>query len=207
MRSVNKPTERQLVNFLGGFGYLTVAFEWLFLLLAFLLRFYDTSFGKIVFPRQQAEIQPQPDIVGISGASSEPDFVTVFLVTAIAVVALGFIFYLVVFRYTKAISDTGARVVRSTAKRAVPIIAHKPTKELSSKRRMVLSRRVMFWTKVILALTPAMLLPIILRDEYRGVSEQTAIALQGLFALIALLVFLVQTWLIRRWHVRANQTN
>lgn len=190
------------VKILSGFGFIVLTLEWMLLLFAGLMRFIDTGLGKtILLPSESAP--PDPVIVEVSVA--KPDFVTTFLVTALALATILLVIYVVFVRYTRTVRTTGTKVVREATKKTLPIIARKPVQKLPAKRRRVLTRRVTYWVKLALAIIPVVLLPVILLDDHRGMAEQFAIFLQVTLGLVALSTFTLQTWLAWRWHVRQEE--
>lgn len=191
---------------LGGTGYVIVTFEWLAVMAAWLPNFPDSKLGKLIFPKQITQPTPVP-VQSAGGVAVGPDFVTTFLVTCIAILVVGIVLYVVIVRYTSAINRTGSRVAHTAVKKAGPIIARKPMEELTSKKRTILSRRILFWSKIILIIIPLALLPIVLKDGERGLVEQFAVFMQVVLALIAACSFFAQAVLINHWHVHTDSVN
>lgn len=202
MTAQNKRSHRAL-GFLGGLAFTTLALEWLLLLFAVLVRFMNSGLGSIVFPKHEVQPTARPIVTTGSG----PDFVTAFLATAIGLGVLAFAVYLLTVRYPRAAREAGTKVVRETAKKAIPVIARKPIAKLPIKRRRLLTKRVTYWVKIVLSFVPVLLLPIALHDEYRGIAEQFAIVAQAILGLVVIVLFSAQTWLSSVWHVRQEEVN
>lgn len=189
---------RKNLGVIAGIGFFAIAGQWLLLLAVILVRFIDTDLGKVLFPRTE----PAPDPIQIIDAQTAgPDFVTVFLATAVGIALVGFVIYFVAVRYTRAVKQTGEQVVREVTKKAVPIVAGKKFEQIPKKRRTRLTRRVVFWTEVCFALVPIVTLPIVLHDENRGITELFAIGVNAVLALIALLAFSLRALLQHKWHM------
>lgn len=190
-----------IIKTLGGIGYVSIVFQWLQVGVAWLPGFFDSKLGKIIFP--QSHTAPSP-VTHAGTGGTNPDFVTTFLVTALAVAALGFVTYVVVVRYTRAIRKTGSQVTHVVAKKATRIVTHKPLEQLPPRKRTLLTRRLLFWTKIAFALVPLLVLPLVLHDGERGVIEQLALFIQAVLATIAVLSFFVQAVFAARWHERVD---
>lgn len=190
-----------IIKTLGGIGYVSIVFQWLQIAIAWLPGFLDSKLGKIILPQSHTTPSPVTQ-TGAGGAS--PDFVTTFLATALAIVALGFVTYVVAVRYTRAIRKTGSEVTHVVAKKATRIVARKPLEQIPARKRTLLTRRLLFWTKIAFAMLPLALLPFVLHHGERGVIEQLALFLQAVLAAIAVLSFFVQAILAARWHERVD---
>jgi hypothetical protein len=199
---MNAKLRLRTLTVLSGIGYIAVAFQWMAVTVAGLPGLFDSRLGRIIFPQQtvQPELVISPD--STQGAAVGHDFVTTFLLTGLALVVIALVTYVVVIRYTAAINKTSSKVVHAIAKKAAPVIAHKPLKKISPPKLTILNRRLLFWTKVIFAVVPLAILPIVLHDGERGVVEQLAIFLQALLALVAVVSFVAQAVFTKRWHAR-----
>ncbi len=204
MRASFKPS---IIKVLGSIGYVAIVFQWLQIGIVWLPRFIDSKLGRIIFPQSHTTVPPTNPPVSASGAAAGPDFVTTFLVSAVALIVVGYVAYVVIIRYTRAINKSGSQVTHAIAKTAIHIIAHKPLEQLSQKKRIVLSRRLLFWTKVTFALLPLALLPLALHAGMRGIVEQLALFVQAVLATIAVGSFFIQALLAVRWHERADDIN
>lgn len=208
MSSVSRRFRSGILAVLGGVGYIAVAFQWFAVMIAWLPGFLDSRLGKIIFPKEGIQPEHATPALSPNGATtSDPDFVTTFLVTGLALALIALVVYVVIFRYTKAISKAGSQIVHTIAKRAAPAVARKPLEKISPRKRTVLNRRLLFWTKVIFTIVPFVLLPFVLHDGERGVIEQLAIFIQAVLAIVAVSSFLVQAMLIDRWHMRIDEIN
>ncbi len=188
------------IKVLGGIGYISILFQWLQIGVAWLPGLFDSRLGKAIFPQSHTALRSSQPIT-VSGVSAVgPDFVTTFLVTALALVLIGFVMYVVFIRYTKAVSKTSSQVTHVVAKRVVHIIARKPLDQVPAKKRAILNRRFLFWTKLVFAVLPFALLPVALHDGQRGIVEQLAIFAQAILATVAVLSFFAQAVLAARWH-------
>jgi hypothetical protein len=195
----------RILTTLGGIGYLAAAFQWLAVLAVSLPNLIDSKLGHIILPERSTQSDPVPVIASHSGTG--PDFVTTFLATGLAIAFIALIAYVVVFRYTRAINTTSSRVVHRVAKKAVPIIARRPLAEIPLRQRTILNRRLLFWAKILFAILPLIVLPLVLYDGSRGEAEQLALFVQALLALLATLGFVVQAILTNRWHVKTDNVN
>ena len=194
---------RNIVKILGGIGYVAIVAQWLLVADLWLPRFLNSGLGKLVFPQSHTELNvPHPAVS--AGASSGPDFVTIFLVLCLAVASIGLVIYMVTVRYTRAISHTGSQITHAVAKRALRTIAHKPLAEMPVRKRAVLSRRLLFWTKVVLTLVPLALLALVLSGGTREIVALLALLVQTVLATAAVLTFLVQSLLASHWHERLD---
>ncbi len=191
------------VKTLGGIGYVAIVFQWFQIGIAWLPGFFDSRLGKIIFP--QSHTTPKTVTTPPVGSSvASPDFVTTFLITALALALIGIVAYVVIVRYTKAISKTGSQVTHVVAKKAAHIIVRKPLEQVSARRRVLLNRRALFWTKLAFGILPLALLPVALRGGDRGIIEQFAIFIQTVLATIAVVSFSAQAILAARWHERVD---
>ena len=191
------------IKTLGGIGYIAIVFQWLQVVIAWLPGFIDSGLGKIIFPQPHAT----PKTIAIpaaGGPAASPDFVTTFLITALALALAGLAAYVVIVRYTKAIRKTGSQITHIVAQKATHIIVHKPLKQVSARKRTLLNRRVLFWTKLAFGILPLALLPAVLHGGSHGIIEQLALFVQAVFATIAVVSFSVQAALAARWHERVD---
>jgi len=195
----------RLIKLLGSVGYVAIALQWLLVLMAWLPKFAKSGIGKTIFPQSSAPAPLQQSPVSTSTAG--PDFVTVFLVTCMAFVVIGAVMYVVFVRYTRAVSNAGSKTVHEFVKRSVPLVAHRPIEKLPAKKRIVLTRRMLFWTKVVAALIPTAILPIALHDGSRGIAEWLALCIQTLLATCAVIAFFAQALLVQKWHTQTDQVN
>jgi hypothetical protein len=84
--------------------------------------------------------------------------------------------------------------------RVVPVVAHKPVEKIPVRKRKLLTERVLFWVKMILALTPLGVV-FIARINQNNVETQIIILGFAFLSVVALMCFVCQTWLLRRWRI------
>ena len=204
---MSKKLQRGVIKILGAIGYVSIVLQWLQLGLVWLPGFFGSRLGRAIFPQTHTAPHPSQPLSLGGNPTVSPDFVTNFLLTALALVAVGFVVYIVVVRYTRTINNTSSRVAHVVAEKAVHIVAHKPLEQIPARKRTILTRRLLFWTKLVFAVFPFVLLPIAIHHGERGIVEQLAIFVQAVLATIATTSFFVQAMLAARWHEHTNNIN
>ncbi|QQS69282.1 hypothetical protein IPP75_05185 [Candidatus Saccharibacteria bacterium] len=192
-----KKVHNSILKILGGTGYFTVFMEWFWLLALYLPGFFDSELGKTIFPKNVPveELRPVTTV-----AAQEPSILLLIGTILLAAVIIGAVFYVVFAKYIPAAAKVTNKVVHVAAERAVPVVAHKPVEKIPARKRKLLTERVLFWVKMILALTPLGIV-FIARINQNNVETQIIILGFAFLSVAALMCFVCQTWLLRRWRI------
>ncbi|MFZ1248952.1 MAG: hypothetical protein WAQ24_01380 [Candidatus Saccharimonadales bacterium] len=192
-----KTYQRLALNFLGGLGYLLMTLEWLCLLAYGLPRFFDSAFGKILFPKTVQTTAPVPSTTA-SALPVSPLMNVLAVVIAVAVVLL--VLYLIFMKYIPAVAKTGSKAVVAVAEHTAPIISHKKIEHLPPKKRRQLTQRIVLWLKVGLAAMP----PLVLMQLERGNTSfglQFLLVFVGAMSIAVILLVISQAYLQQRWSI------
>jgi len=192
-----KKVHNSILKILGGTGYFTVFMEWFWLLALYLPGFFDSELGKTIFPKNVPIEEPRPVT---TVAAQEPSILLLIGTILLAAVIIGAVFYVVFAKYIPAAAKVTNKVVHVAAERAVPVVAHKPIEKIPARKRKLLTERLLFWVKMSSALTPLAIV-FVMRMNRGSVEAQVVILGFSFLSTAALICFLCQTLLARKWRM------
>lgn len=137
-----------LAQLLLGFAYLSVAFQWLWVLALGLPPLIDAGFfDSFISPTKAPEPTVQPTL------DSPPLAVTI--AAGVTTILFLIITVIVLIKLPKAVSKTGEAIVHQTANAIVPVISH--NKKIAATKKRVLTQRVVLLLRLTLVLLPLLL--------------------------------------------------
>jgi hypothetical protein len=190
-----KKMHNSILKILGGTGYFTVFMEWFWLLALYLPGFFDSELGKTIFPKNVPVEEPRPVT---TVAAQEPSILLLIGTILLAVVVIVAVFYVVFAKYIPAAAKVTNKVVHVAAERAVPVVAHKPVEKIPVRKRKLLTERVLFWVKLLSALTP-LLVVFATRSKQQEIESQLLLLGVAILTALATISFVLQTHFSRRW--------
>lgn len=194
MKQKNK-VHSSILKILGGTGYFTVFMEWFWLLALYLPGFFDSELGKTVFPKNVPIEEPRPVT---TVAAQEPSMILLIGTILLAAVIIGAVFYVVFAKYIPAAAKVTNKVVHVATERVVPVVAHKPVEKIPARKRKLLTERVLFWVKLLSALTP-LLVVFATRSKQQEIESQLLLLGVAILTALATISFVLQTHFSRRW--------
>jgi heme/copper-type cytochrome/quinol oxidase subunit 4 len=182
---------------LGGVGYFTLFMEWFWLFALYLPGMLESEFSKAILPTSKTPL-PQP--VHAVQPPAEPSGIMIFSIMVLAVALLGTVLYLVFVKYIPTAANATTKVVHGAAKKAVPIIAHKPVDKISVRKRRILTERIVFWLKICLAVIP---FAIVYMTHHRSGTTVSLLVIMAMavLTLVALVCSTLQVVLAKRWRI------
>lgn len=176
-----------IANSFGALGYISMIVQWLWVLVILgypLLLHNDFSF---LLPRPSAASPPAPIDYGWF-----TPYATIIVIAVTVLTLCATLYVLVRMPYTVGRRSSG--VVRKTAEVLIPVITHRP---LTKKQRYRLTYRVTWWVKILLVLSPLLLL--VFASSETGI-DQRAVGMVGMFcAACSALYFCLQRLLQYIW--------
>lgn len=194
MKQKNK-VHSSILKILGGTGYFTVFMEWFWLLALYLPGFFDSELGKTIFPKNVPVEEPRPVT---TVAAQEPSILLLIGTILLAAVVIGAVFYVVFAKYIPAAAKVTNKVVHVATERVVPVVAHKPVEKIPARKRKLLTERVLFWVKLLSALTP-LLVVFATRSKQQEIESQLLLLGVAILTALATISFVLQTHFSRRW--------
>lgn len=194
MKQKNK-VHSSILKILGGTGYFTVFMEWFWLLALYLPGFFDSELGKTIFPKNVPIEEPRPVT---TVAAQEPSMLLLIGTILLAAVVIGAVFYVVFAKYIPAAAKVTNKVVHVATERVVPVVAHKPVEKIPARKRKLLTERVLFWVKLLSALTP-LLVVFATRSKQQEIESQLLLLGVAILTALATISFVLQTHFSRRW--------
>lgn len=188
--------QRVILHGFGGAGYLLVLTEWLVVFAFVLPRFIDRF-----LPVGTA---PDRDSVVLRPPTPEPSQAAAVLATIASLCLIGFVVYIVLAKYIPGAAKATSKAVHSTAERAAPVIMHKPAKKISAKQQRYMSERITLWLKVVLAILPAVFFATVYVQR-PSLMRELAFMMSCSVSALALLLFLGQLMLARRWRAHGKE--
>lgn len=184
------------VKLLAGAGYLMVFLEGLWLLALYLPSFMHSNLGRVIFPLTQPLPSPK------ATPAHPVELSTLMTVAGVlaACALMGLVVYLIVAKYIPAVSNATAKVAHATTKKAVPMIARKPTDKISPRKRKALTERTLFWVKIMMAVVPVAIV-VAVHSRKNTVQAQLVVFGFAILSFLALASFSLQTWLSRYWKI------
>lgn len=197
-------THVTVLSVLGFVGYVLAACQWLVVIAISLPAVLNSPLGDILMPKGTPPPTPTPPPEIPASAPAEPlSGLAVVVLTTLALGIVAAVAYVVVVRYTRAITKTTSEVTHAVTKRAVPVLARKPVEQIAPQKRTVLTRRILFWLKFALTITPTLLMGVFWYPHHTDAVGQVTMLVSAVLALIALSCFLAQAVLATRWHIRS----
>ena len=196
MKQKNK-VHSSILKILGGTGYFTVFMEWFWLLALYLPGFFDSELGKTIFPKNVPIEEPRPVT---TVAAQEPSMLLLIGTILLAAVVIGAVFYVVFAKYIPAAAKVTNKVVHVATERVVPVVAHKPVEKIPARKRKLLTERVLFWVKLLSALTP-LLVVFATRSKQQEIESQLLLLGVAILTALATISFVLQTHFSRRWEL------
>lgn len=194
MKQKNK-VHSSILKILGGTGYFTVFMEWFWLLALYLPGFFDSELGKTIFPKNVPIEEPRPVT---TVAAQEPSMLLLIGTILLAAVVIVAVFYVVFAKYIPAAAKVTNKVVHVATERVVPVVAHKPVEKIPARKRKLLTERVLFWVKLLSALTP-LLVVFATRSKQQEIESQLLLLGVAILTALATISFVLQTHFSRRW--------
>lgn len=185
-----------LLNVLGGVGYFTVFMEWFWLLALYLPGFFESEVGRTIFP----EAKPQPTALEpVTSAPVEPSAFMTFLFVLVALAVIALVLYVVFAKYIPTAARATTKVVHVATEKAVPVVAHKPLEKIPTRKRKVLTERVMFWVKLSAAVLPLLF---VFASRFQDLSVESQLLILGFAMLCAFSTsaFIIERFLAHRWN-------
>lgn len=183
---------------LGGAGYLAAFFGWLAVVMFALPRLFDIQMGEWLIPKP---VPASPQTVVPPSQVLEPSAALVVLTMLFVLGFLALVVYVVVMKYIPAVTKATSKVVHTTARKSVPVIARKPAEKISPKRRKRLTERFVLWLKITYALLPAIFFAIVYAQRHTLMRE-AAVMVTSTLAALSVVLFIVQLYFARRWRAR-----
>ena len=196
MKQKNK-VHSSILKILGGTGYFTVFMEWFWLLALYLPGFFDSELGKTIFPKNVPIEEPRPVT---TVAAQEPSILLLIATILLAAVVIVAVFYVVFAKYIPAAAKVTNKVVHVATERVVPVVAHKPVEKIPARKRKLLTERVLFWVKLLSALTP-LLVVFVTRSKQQEIESQLLLLGVATLTALATISFVLQTHFSRRWEL------
>lgn len=187
-----------LTNTLGGFGYISLLLQWLWLVVLYGPTLADTPLREFLFPREKIVTTPDPLF------SFEPSFMVLFFSGVVTVLIIAMTLYVLI-KTPSAVGKTGQKVTQSAAKSVLPVVTrHKP---MEKKMRLRLTARFILLLKTgfimlpFLGTLPTVLLPEVPLDLAVSVVVASLCAFLsiGLFGLQYLLAHVFKIPASRLW--------
>lgn len=194
MKQKNK-VHSSILKILGGTGYFTVFMEWFWLLALYLPGFFESELGKTIFPKNVPIEEPRPVT---TVAAQEPSILLLIGTILLAAVVIVAVFYVVFAKYIPAAAKVTNKVVHVATERVVPVVAHKPVEKIPARKRKLLTERVLFWVKLLSALTP-LLVVFATRSKQQEIESQLLLLGVAILTALATISFVLQTHFSRRW--------
>ncbi len=143
--------KHRTVNFLGGIGYISVIFQWLWTGIIFLPTLLENDTFKNLFlpPEPSSTPTPQPQ------ATDETSLIVIIIGIIVTVIVLS-LTILILIRLPKAVATAGKTTTTSVARAVAPAVSHH--KKLSPKKEKLLTANLVRIIKYIAVVLPTLLL-------------------------------------------------
>jgi len=188
------PLKSLLLNTLGALAYLFCLLQWLWTVALFLPLLLKSDFMKqfVQPPVAPAPVVSQPAEMSVAG---------IIFVAAVAVVMILLTIYIVI-KIPAVVGKTGSKLTHKATALALPVVTQH--KELPKKRRLQLTARLLFITKIILCILPFGVL-FLANTQTGDVTRDIAMIIGAVTAFFSLGLFGLQAVSARLLHVDYKQ--
>ena len=183
-----------LLNTLGALAYLFCLLQWLWTVALFLPLLLKSDFMKqfVQPPVAPAPVVSQPADLSVAG---------IIFVAAVAVVMILLTIYIVI-KIPAVVGKTGSKLTHKATALALPVVMQH--KVLPKKRRLQLTARLLFITKIILCIIPFGVL-FLANTQTGDVTRDIALIIGAVTAFFSLALFGLQAVSARLLHVDYKQ--
>lgn len=170
-----------IVNILGGFGYLFCLMQWVWAAIIFLPPLLDSDLMQqfIQKPVVQEPIAAQPAEISTAGILFAVGVVIVMIILTIYVII----------KMPATVGKTGSKITHKATAIALPIIMNH--KKVPKKKRLRLTARLLFITKITLSLIPFCLIYFI-DNQDTNLDRDVVVIIAAISAFCAIGLFFVQ---------------
>lgn len=170
-----------LINVIGALGYLFCLLQWIWTMVIFLPLLLDSDLMRQFIQKPVVQEPVVAQSVGISTAG------IIFAVGVVIVMVILTIY--VIIKMPTTVGKTGSKITHKATALALPIITNR--KKVPKKKRLQLTARLLFITKITLSLVPFCLVYFI--DNYdSSLDRDIVIIIAALSAFCAIGLFCVQ---------------
>ena len=183
-----------LLNTLGALAYLFCLLQWLWTVALFLPLILNSDFMKQF---TQPPVAPTP----VVSQPAELSLAGIIFVAAVAVVMILLTIYVIV-KIPAVVGKTGSKLTHKATAVALPLVTQH--KKLPTKRRLQLTARLLFMTKIIFCLIPFGIL-FFANSQTNGITRDIALTIGAVTAFFSLALFGLQAAVARLLHVDYKQ--
>lgn len=174
----------RLANTFGGFGYLSLCFQWLWVGAALLPSLLENESIRTF-------LIPDPGQPAITSQPLESTFSPILLLLSVIItVVVVLVSAIILIRLPVAIAKTGKKTVQSTAEAIIPVVTHHH--KLPAKKRRVLTAKIVKYIKFTLCILPILLLLIFISLATGQISNELLIFIEAILTIGSLLWFSLQ---------------
>ncbi len=177
----------KVLNILGVLGYIGNFMQWMWVIILYLPSIIESPIFQQILP--EGEDKPIPEPVISNPAIVEIPSVVSVLVLIASILLVGFLIYLMVMSVTRSAAKAGQMVTHKPAIVVGELVAQKTP--LKAKEKRQISANIVFVLKILLALTPLVLILPVSSFAMR-VSFEFVIVIGLILAAWTLLSFIVQ---------------
>ena len=196
---MKRTTKQTVIHGLGGTLYVVWVLEWLWLVMLYVERLFETKIAEVVFPVNPGPIETAPSgpapSLPLDGPMS-PVFIGLALLVAAAIIVAAV--YVIARVYVPDVHRVAQQTVQKTAEVSVErAVKHHV---VPAKERRKLTIRVAFWLKVAICLIPVAIV-FTVPGTTSFMPREAAQAGTLFFAVVAFVLTVIQYLLMRRWRI------
>lgn len=184
-----------LLNTLGALAYLFCLLQWLWTVALFLPLILKSDF-------MQQFVQPTVAPTPVVSQPAELSVAGIIFVAAVAVVMILLTIYIII-KIPAVVGKTGSKLTHQATAVALPLVTKH--KKLPKKRRLQLTARLLFITKIIFCLIPFGIL-FFADSQTDGITREIALTIGAVTALFSLGLFSLQAIGAKLLHVDYRTT-
>ncbi len=183
-----------ITNTLGALGYLFCLLQWLWTTALFLPIILNTDFIKqfVQEPTTPVPVTSQPGEISLLG---------IIFVATVAVIMIITTIYIII-KIPSTIGKTGSKITHKTTDAALPILTRH--KKLPQKKRLQLTARFLFITKMILCIIPFGII-FFVSNRSISMSRDIVIVVGAVTAIFSIALFCLQAILAKLLHIEYKQ--